>query len=121
MIVLKFYFTVTFLCTFHFTFISSYDNYLDRIPNSNNVPNPCNPSAKWYGIGHIATAGAGARNPFGTDFAKTGRTWSTTLCQMDSDGDGKTNGAELGDPNCVWTEGSTPPSTTGISHPGVCE
>ena len=36
---------------------------------------------------------------------------------MDSDGDGKTNGEELGDPNCTWTPGAQPSMTTGITHP----
>ncbi|KAL4236657.1 hypothetical protein ACF0H5_005042 [Mactra antiquata] len=40
---------------------------------------------------------------------------------MDSDGDGKTNGMELGDPNCEWTMGSTPMYTSGLSHPGICD
>jgi len=30
------------------------------------------------------------------------------LCAKDSDGDGMTNGEELGDPNCVWTQGAVP-------------
>lgn len=37
---------------------------------------------------------------------------------MDSDGDGLTNGFELGDPCGVWKEGATPAYTTDISHPG---
>ncbi len=30
------------------------------------------------------------------------------LCSKDSDGDGWTNGYELGDPDCIWTKGATP-------------
>ena len=37
---------------------------------------------------------------------------------MDSDGDGITNGEELGDPQCVWTPGNNPNRTTNITHPG---
>jgi dopamine beta-monooxygenase len=44
--------------------------------------------------------------------------WSESLCRMDSDGDGKTNGQELGDPNCLWTEETIPDYVTGITHPG---
>ena len=44
--------------------------------------------------------------------------WDKTLCQKDSDGDGKSNGEELGDPNCIWKEGNTPERTKGLSHPG---
>ena len=39
---------------------------------------------------------------------------------MDSDGDGKTNGQELGDPTCAWTPAGAPPSRTeNITHPGT--
>jgi hypothetical protein len=45
------------------------------------------------------------------------------LCNADSDGDGKTNGEELGDPCCVWKP--TALLTVGedyrISHPGHAE
>ncbi len=40
---------------------------------------------------------------------------------MDSDGDGLSNGAELGDPDCIWYKGGPPPSIISIaslSHPG---
>lgn len=39
---------------------------------------------------------------------------------MDSDGDGMTNGYELGDPNCVWIagQGITPERVIDITHPG---
>lgn len=33
--------------------------------------------------------------------------WTTALCNADSDSDNKTNGVELGDPHCSWTEGLT--------------
>lgn len=44
--------------------------------------------------------------------------WSESLCRMDSDGDGKSNGEELGDPNCVWREGDIPQYVRGVTHPG---
>ena len=51
--------------------------------------------------------------------ATFGQTWSETLCSMDSDGDGRSNGEELGDPDCVWTEDDELPSEIeGLSHPG---
>ena len=37
---------------------------------------------------------------------------------MDSDGDGKNNGEELGDPNCVWIKDAIPEKSSDISHPG---
>lgn len=36
-------------------------------------------------------------NPFGTDFEGNLERWNQTLAAMDSDGDGCTNGVELGD------------------------
>ena len=45
--------------------------------------------------------------------------WSSDLCQKDSDGDGMTNGEELGDPNCTWTGGNTTLRLTKITHPGT--
>ena len=41
-----------------------------------------------------------------------------TLCEMDSDLDGKTNGEELGDPNCAFQEGGIPHRNISLSHPG---
>ncbi|KAH3782925.1 hypothetical protein DPMN_160849 [Dreissena polymorpha] len=37
----------------------------------------------------------------------------------DSDGDGKTNGAELGDPTCAWVKGGVPTGHA-TGHPGNC-
>lgn len=36
-------------------------------------------------------------NPFGADFLAAGRQWTSELASADSDGDGCTNGVELGD------------------------
>ena len=43
------------------------------------------------------------------------------MCRLDSDGDGQTNGEELGDPDCSWTTGSTPSRSNDLSHPGTCD
>ena len=60
-------------------------------------------------------------NPFGTDVSsrKSGGlpNW-VALFALDSDGDGQTNGEELGDPCGTWRKGRTPPRTTEISNPG---
>ena len=40
-------------------------------------------------------------------------------CKEDSDGDGFTNGDEVGDPCCIWNWGDVPSRTTNISHPGT--
>ncbi|XP_021380223.1 uncharacterized protein LOC110467403 [Mizuhopecten yessoensis] len=95
--------------------------FKERIPNGGQVPSPCNPMEIWKGVGHKSSDGGDDRNPFGLDFLRHGKTWTRALCEMDSDGDGMTNGEELGDPACTWTPGNTPAKTTGLSHPGVCE
>lgn len=46
------------------------------------------------------------------------QSWNRALCELDSDGDGMTNGQELGDPDCEWTKGGPPSQTTGLTHPG---
>ena len=92
-------------------------SYQDKIPNALLVTG-CN-GASHGGVGHINPSGGGSRNAFGLDFAAAGYQWTASLCAQDSDGDGMTNGEELGDPNCVWTEGATPEMTTGITHPGL--
>jgi len=66
--------------------------------------------------------GGGMRNAFGKDFKRNGQVWDRCLCERDSDGDGKTNGEELGDPECKWKPGEIPEITalSKISHPGIC-
>ena len=55
---------------------------------------------------------------FFQDFQNNNHVWDAALCNKDSDGDGKTNGEELGDPNCQWTPtGSFRPSRA-TGHPG---
>lgn len=56
-------------------------------------------------LGHADTRGHGPLNVFGRDFAAAGLKWTRDLCEMDSDGDGLTNGVELGDPLCMWSRG----------------
>lgn len=51
------------------------------------------------------------------DFAAAGHTWTVDLCRKDSDGDGKSNGEELGDPNCTWVAGNTAEGKS-TGHPG---
>ena len=101
----------------------AYEIYRDNIPNGRNVPDPCQPDHAWKGVGHEDRKGGGARNRFGVDFDNNNKEWTKELCQKDSDSDGKTNGEELGDPDCVWVKGSIPAITDldHISHPGVCE
>ncbi|KAK7506928.1 hypothetical protein BaRGS_00001779, partial [Batillaria attramentaria] len=95
----------------------TYRHYADQIPNGARVPVPCKNNVLWHGVGHLNVEGGGERNVFGLDFAAAGHKWTADLCNKDSDGDGKSNGQELGDPQCTWTPGSIPQSSTGITHP----
>lgn len=99
----------------------SYRTYADQIPNGARVPVPCKDNVLWRGVGHLSVQGGGALNVFGIDFAAADHRWTSELCRKDSDGDGRTNGQELGDPQCTWAPGAIPQSTTGITHPGICE
>ncbi|CAK4127223.1 unnamed protein product [Aphanomyces euteiches] len=90
--------------------VSSRPEYSARIPNGDNVPG-------YYSLGHRDDSG-GPRNAFGNAYGSAGK-WTVALCQQDSDGDGQTNGQELGDPCCIWTKGTAPNQTTGLSHPGL--
>ncbi|XP_045199192.1 temptin-like [Mercenaria mercenaria] len=98
---------------------SAHTYYMDLIPNGHNVPNPCGGSA-WLAVGHYdPTHHTHDKNQFGLDFKNAGHQWTKTLCQMDSDKDGQSNGVELGDPNCTWTPG-TPAPQPATGHPGIC-
>ncbi|KAF1327944.1 Tetratricopeptide repeat protein 21b, partial [Globisporangium splendens] len=80
------------------------------IPNGYNVTGA-------QGVGHMSTTGGGVRNAFGLAFKAANLTWTVALCQVDSDGDGQTNGQELGDPCCEWVYNT---STTVRWTVGVC-
>lgn len=89
----------------------AYYKYVALIPNGGNVPDSPN-------IGHLDEAGETGVNDFGAAFAKAGNEWNAKLCAQDTDGDGYTNGQELGDPCCTWTTTNTAGLITdGISHP----
>ncbi|KAF0697918.1 Aste57867_11415 [Aphanomyces stellatus] len=89
-----------------------YHSFKKRIPNGSDIPHI-------HAAGHINGAhGSGQCNQFGVDFKAAGHKWSIELCQLDSDGDGATNGQELGDPCCVWQEGDAPPAASATSSPG---
>lgn len=86
-----------------------------RLPNGGNVMVDGQP---WPAVGHGAPMGDATFNPFGVAFKQAKLQWTVELCQMDSDGDGMTNGEELGDPDCIWQPGATPTRTIDITHPG---
>lgn len=102
--------------------VQCYQTYQARIPNGLRVPDPCNTAQFWPGVGHQKRAGGGTRNTFGVLMGDVQIQWGRSVCQADSDGDGRTNGEELGDPNCQWAMGGNPPVlSTNLSHPGICE
>jgi len=77
---------------------------------------------------HIGSAGGGPRNAFGqqveanflTATGFSGRVqWGPELAAQDADGDGFTNGQELGDPEGLWKAGDADPSeVASITLPG---
>jgi dopamine beta-monooxygenase len=91
--------------------VNARKHYQTKIPNGANLPG-------YPGVGHLNPYGGGERNPFGIDFMNAGFMWTEDLCFMDSDSDGLTNGEELGDPGCIWSEGELPTRVDGLSHPG---
>ncbi|KDO21125.1 hypothetical protein SPRG_12906 [Saprolegnia parasitica CBS 223.65] len=92
--------------------VAARSSYVARLPNGANVPSVS-------ALGHTSANGGGSRNTFGSDFSANGGGWTKTLCQLDSDGDGATNGEELLDPCCTWTQGGSLTSTYTPTHPGV--
>ncbi|KNC77115.1 hypothetical protein SARC_10417, partial [Sphaeroforma arctica JP610] len=99
--------------------------YEDRIPNGDNVP--CPPDAEGCVDGlcpevaySTCVGGDSPNNQFGLDLQENDYAWTMELCLKDSDGDGFTNGEELGDPCCEWMEGDYPSfaNLTELSHPG---
>eukprot|EP00672_Neobodo_designis_P009313 CAMPEP_0174855756 /NCGR_PEP_ID=MMETSP1114-20130205/34145_1 /TAXON_ID=312471 /ORGANISM="Neobodo designis, Strain CCAP 1951/1" /LENGTH=220 /DNA_ID=CAMNT_0016090519 /DNA_START=21 /DNA_END=680 /DNA_ORIENTATION=+ len=86
--------------------------YQSLIPNGDSVMRNGN---AWPGVAHASERGGGVFNEFGTAFHAADKQWSVALCRADSDGDGFTNGEELGDPECVWTGGPASRQTD-ISH-----
>jgi len=87
--------------------------YRDFVPNGH----------YFKAVGHVGDPNNGytARNQFGRDFSRYGKSWTEALCKLDSDGDGFTNGEELGDPDCKWKSGEKLSCATKVSDPGDSE
>lgn len=73
---------------------------------------------------HISTDGGKNWNKFGNEIKMNHMSagkpkWSTALANLDSDGDGKTNGQELQDPTGSWSNGKAQPGTLSlVTNPG---
>lgn len=115
------------------TFGRGFPNLRTVVPNGDRVPcreefGGCEPGVGAEpdlvcpGVGHANCQGATMPlNAFGKDLKDAQYVWTTRLCQKDSDGDGLTNGQELGDPCCTWSieQGfSEELLNYAISHPG---
>ena len=100
--------------------VSAHPHYALLLPHAHDVFHDDHNIAA---IGHINFRGHGALNQFGKDFVLAGRKWTRELCEMDSDGDGRTNGEELGDASCEWKrhdDGDVPVyHGKRFTHPGV--
>ena len=74
---------------------------------------------------HFNPGGGGPRNPFGQAVEKLVTRggmevfWGPDLAALDSDGDGASNGEELGDPEGQWVQGDPAPGDPArVTHPG---
>lgn len=89
---------------------------------SNLVEIPNTPAS--CGTCHVSSSGGGPRNPFGQDVERNfafGMVDWVSVAPLDSDGDGFTNGEELGDPDGSWQRGDPSPAPRAgerISLPG---
>lgn len=113
----------------------AFPSYGLRVPNGRRVQCPegvggcsdgegflCQPSSVCNGLGHGNCAGGTLPlNPFGQALVDNDFIWTKELCEGDSDGDGLTNGEELGDPCCLWKESDEPSNYAkafSATHPG---
>jgi hypothetical protein len=106
---------------------SARQDYPAKIPNGEAF-NPAGATQSGCQICHVTIEGGGQKTPFGDDVLdnKNGIGATATiawrvLALLDSDGDGLTNGEELGDPCALWFPGETPTRSDNLSNPGLFE
>ena len=87
--------------------VAAYRQDLAKLPNGNS-----------YGL-TLGHPGGNTKAPtkIASTFYQAGQTWNKAFCMADADGDGQSNGFEMGDPCCKWSVGQTPQFTTGLSDP----
>jgi uncharacterized protein (TIGR03382 family) len=91
------------------------DKRVDQVPHGDTFS---------CGLCHTSDLGGGPRNAFGqqvennlTEPGQAGDVIWEDVCPLDADGDGYSNGTELGDPNCTWQVGDQDPQAA-VSEPG---
>ena len=88
--------------------IHAFPSFTAVIPNGRRVPCPrgvdgCSNAGLCEGVGHGSCAGGSLPlNAFGDGLRSSGYEWTDLFCRLDSDGDGFVNGAEMGDPCCIF-------------------
>ena len=85
----------------------AYRQDLAKLPNGNS-----------YGL-TLGHPGGNTKVPtkLASSFYSAGQTWNKAFCMADADGDGQSNGLEMGDPCCKWSMGQMPQLTMGLSDP----
>ena len=113
-----------------------YRRWMKGIPNSDAVPCPmddfnaaavpgCHGTDQCDAFGHASCLPygdeTGVASGFGSLFSGALKTtaygWTVDTCAQDSDGDGFSNGDELGDPCCAWSYGAAPLLSRDLSNP----
>mmetsp|Transcript_39777 Transcript_39777/g.71540 ORF Transcript_39777/g.71540 Transcript_39777/m.71540 type:complete len:636 (+) Transcript_39777:91-1998(+) len=126
------------LCLLALPLVAAFPSFREQLPNGRRVACPdgpvgegCKdgntaagqPASVCDGVGHRTCAGETMPlNDFGKDMLAHEYTWTRELCETDSDGDGMTNGEELGDPCCLWEAYDLPSdymTNFVATHPGV--